>query len=155
MSLKLSIKNSIAFIDWDTPQSSANVMSVKFLDDFKVLMNELEQKEIKALLFQSSKPKIFVAGADLKDIRDIKTKQGYQEVLQKAHENLCRFENLPFLKIALIHGACLGGGAELALAFDYRLASDSPFTKIGFPEVKLGLIPGFGGCVRLPRLVGL
>ena len=155
MSLNFKIQNAVAFVEWDQPQSSANVLSSKFLDDFKSFLDELEKQNIKALVFKSAKPRIFIAGADLKEIRDTHSKQGYQKILQQAHEVLCRFEDLPFPKIALIHGACLGGGTEFALAFDYRLASDSSVTKIGLPEVKLGLIPGFGGCVRLPRLIGL
>ena len=155
MSLNLKIKNNIAFVEWDQPQSSANILSSKFLGEFKLFLDELEKQNIKALIFKSAKPRIFIAGADIKEIRDTKTKQGYQKILTQAHEVLCRFESLPFPKIALIHGACLGGGTEFALAFNYRLASDSSVTKIGLPEVKLGLIPGFGGCVRLPRLIGL
>src|SRR5690606_32968929 len=66
-----------------------------------------------------------------------------------------RIELLPVPSVAAIHGVCLGGGTEMALACDARLASDSPATRIGLPEVRLGIIPGFGGTVRLPRLIGL
>ena len=155
MSLSLNVKNFIAFIEWDQPHSSANVISSKFLYDFQKTLDELETQKIKALIFTSAKPRIFIAGADLKEIENITSKQGYEKVLKLAHKTLCRFEKLKFPKIALIHGACLGGGTEFVLAFDYRIASDSSVTNIGLPEVKLGLIPGFGGCVRLPRLIGL
>lgn len=155
MSLNLKIENHIAVIECDQAGSSANVISSIFLNEFEDVLNEFENHNIKACIFKSAKPRIFIAGADIKEIRDVDSKEGCEKILTKAHQLLCRFEKLSFPKIALIHGACLGGGTEFALAFDYRIASDSPVTNIGLPEVKLGLIPGFGGCVRLPRLIGL
>lgn len=146
----------IGWIEWDQPESSANVLSVKMLDELSELVTRLEKETtLKALVIASKKPSIFIAGADIKDIQNRDTAEEFQKVLEKAHAILNRFENLPMSKIACINGSCLGGGFELALTCDYRIVSDSPHVKIGLPEVKLGLIPGFGGCIRLPRLVGL
>ena len=87
--------------------------------------------------------------------QDFKGKSDLRQILERVHSLFLRWESLQTSKIAAIEGLCLGGGLELALAFDYRLAGDSPRLKIGLPEVRLGLIPGAGGCLRLPRLAGL
>jgi len=155
-SLKFQIKQpNIGWIEWDDPSSSVNTLSLKLLEEWAQLIDHLEQQDLKVLILVSKKDSVFIAGADMKDIQNINHKKEFQKILTKAHSILNRFEQLKASKIAIINGACLGGGLELALAFDYRLASDSHHVKIGLPEVKLGLLPGFGGCVRLPRLVGL
>ncbi len=155
-SLHLKTKEqNIGWIEWDDPSSSTNVLSVHLLDEFSQLVDRLEKEDFKVLVLVSKKPSVFIAGADIKDIQNIDSKEDFKKVLDKAHNVLNRFEKLKASKIAAINGACLGGGFELALAFDYRLAADSPKVKIGLPEVKLGLLPGFGGCIRCPRLVGL
>ena len=153
---KLIIKpNSIGIIEWDHPHSSANVLSFEVIKELQVIIEEIKKNNLKAVILISKKPSVFIAGADINEIQKTNTKEEFKKVLIKAHQCLKDFENLSACKIAVIHGACLGGGTELALAFDYRLGSDSSKTQIGLPEVKLGLIPGFGGCIRFPRLVGL
>ncbi len=114
-----------------------------------------KQSDLSALLIASAKSRIFIAGADIKEIEAISSKE---DAFQKAEEGkkiLKKLEDLKIPTVCVINGACLGGGTELALACSYRVASFSPNVKIGLPEVNLGILPGFGGSVRLPRLVGL
>ena len=149
------VEKDIGLIEWDDKNSSTNVLSISLLDEFSGLLEKIKAENLKALVLVSKKESVFIAGADINDIQNITEKSGFRNVLEKAHKILNEFESLPVSKIAAINGACLGGGLEMALAFDYRLASDSPKVKIGLPEIQLGIIPGFGGCIRLPRLVGL
>jgi 3-hydroxyacyl-CoA dehydrogenase/enoyl-CoA hydratase/3-hydroxybutyryl-CoA epimerase len=107
------------------------------------------------VVFRSAKPSGFMAGADVHRIRQIESESEVRAVLTAGHELFDRGERLPCPTIAVIHGPCLGGGLEFALACRYRVARDDAQTKIGLPEVMLGLIPGWGGTQRLPRVVGL
>ena len=99
----------------------------------------------------------FSAGADLKELGSLiyATKEQIAQGLTAGHQIFGAVGNLPYPTVALIDGQCMGGGTELALAMDYRLVADSPKTSIGLPEVKVGIIPGWGGTQRLPRLVGV
>lgn len=152
---KLTIKNSIGWWEWNDPHSSVNLLSLKALEELEKFIPELEKRNLKALVLTSGKPKSFIAGADIKELQNIKTKEDVCFLIDRVHTLFQRLEKLPAVKIAAIHGACLGGGLELALTFDHLIASDSPDTFLGLPEVQLGLIPGLGGCLRLPKLVGL
>ena len=155
-SLSFSIKeNSIGWLEWDQPNSSTNLLSLSFIEELSSILNEIEQAKPKACVVVSKKDRIFCAGADIKEIQKIKTKKEMQEILDKVHNLFYRFEQLNLAKIVAIQGSCLGGGLEWALCFNYRLVADSLSIQIGLPEVQLGLIPGFGGCLRLPRLIGL
>jgi len=155
-SLKFIIKeNSIGWLEWDKPNSSTNLLSLFFMEELNSIIKVIELAKLKALVLISKKSNSFCAGADIKGIRDIQTKKEVQSILDRVHDIFCRFEQLKLSKIAAIHGPCLGGGLEWALCFDYRLISNSPYTRLSLPEVQLGLIPGFGGCLRLPRLIGL
>src|SRR5207245_2393971 len=110
--------------------------------------------EIRGLIITSAKKSIFIAGADLKTL--LKQAQG-GKLRQFIQEGQRIFNHLAALKIptcAAVHGACAGGGYELTLTCDYRIASDDPATRIGLPETTLGLIPAWGGATRLPRLIG-
>lgn len=149
------IEKGIGQIEWDDQNSSTNVLSLSALDELAHTLEIIKKENLEVLLLVSKKENVFIAGADIKDIQGINSKEGFKKVLEKAHNLLNQFEKLDISKIAVINGACLGGGLELTLAFDYRLASDSSKVQIGLPEVKLGIIPGFGGCFRLPKLVGL
>ena len=97
----------------------------------------------------------FIAGADIAEIKDLTDPVDARSKASMGQDVFNVLENLPFPTIAAIRGACLGGGLELALACTYRVASDHPKTVLGLPEVTLGIVPGFGGTQRLPRLVGL
>lgn len=151
--VNVKIKDLVAFVEWDDPNSSANVLSEKSLSEFSKILDELEES-VQAVILISKKPSIFIAGADLKEIQTLKTKEEFSEKIGQAHKIFLKMEKSSRTFISAIHGACLGGGTELALACDYRIASLHHSTNIGLPEVQLGFIPGFGGTVRLPRLIG-
>ena len=154
-SLKIIPKAEVALIHWDHIGENANKMSTPVMTRLKEIIEELKASDFKAAVILSGKKKIFIAGADINEIKSLKTKEDFAAAVGGGQEVLNSLEDLPIPVIAAIHGACAGGGCELALACDYRVASDAKETKIGLPETKLGLIPGFGGCVRLPRVVGL
>ena len=106
------------------------------------------------MIIRSAKPRIFLAGADLNEL--IQNREGNLEArIERGQRIFERISALPFPCVALIDGACLGGGYELALACDYRVASNLKTTKIGLPEIQLGLLPAWGGSTRLPRLIGI
>ena len=107
------------------------------------------------IVIRSGKPDNFVAGADIKDFLTIQSALEGETLSRTGHALLDRLEALPMPVVVAIHGSCLGGGLEMALACRYRVASDDPKTVLGLPEVLLGLVPGAGGTQRLPRLIGL
>src|SRR5262249_50289827 len=109
---------------------------------------------VRAMVFTSAKPDAFVAGAKIDFLQTLKTASEATAVARLAQAGFNRLDAFPKPVVAAIHGSCLGGGLEWALACDYRIASDSPQTALGQPEVQLGLIPGGGGTQRLPRLIG-
>jgi len=145
----------IATLTFDTPDSTVNVLSFEALYELKSLLNEMQtQKDIRALFIESAKEDIFIAGADIKEIKAFKDESIVKEMLSKGQEIFNLLESLPFITVAVIDGACLGGGLELALACDYRIATNDAHTRIGLVEVSLGIIPGLGGTQRLVPLVG-
>ncbi len=147
--------HGIAWLTFDTAGSSANIFNEATLQDLDGELDAIEHDHgIRALVIRSAKPKVFIAGADLKSLRG-KDPAAMDELIELGQSVIHRVSMLPMLKLAAIHGACVGGGFELALACDVRLATDDDATKIGLPETQLGLVPGWGGCTRLPRLIGL
>ena len=155
-SLRLyAYKEHIAVMEWDQVGEKVNKLDRSTLQRLQELLAELKTSSYKCLVLISRKKNIFIAGADIQEIQNLREKQECFLLVRQGQEILSSLEKLPIPIIAAIHGACLGGGCELVLSCDYRIASDSSATRIGLPEVKLGVIPGFGGCVRLPRKVGL
>ena len=154
--LKLIIDKEFAVIEFDQPESRVNVLSAAVIKELEGIIGQLgSRQDLKGLLVVSKKPDIFIAGADIKEIENITSSPEAELKAQGGQKILNALERLSIPSLALINGACLGGGLELALACDYRLACFGDKVKIGLPEVKLGIIPGFGGTKRLPRLVGL
>ncbi|MEO1617290.1 MAG: 3-hydroxyacyl-CoA dehydrogenase NAD-binding domain-containing protein [Planctomycetota bacterium] len=146
----------VATIRLDVPGRPMNVIDASVLTELDLILGELEVRDdIRLVIFESSKESGFLAGADVDVIRQIKSPDEAEEMLRRGQEVFDRLEALPMITMVLIHGPCLGGGLEWALACDYRIARDNTSTKIGLPEIKLGLIPGWGGTQRLPRVVGL
>ncbi len=145
----------IALIEWDLVGEKVNKLSTPVMTRFREVLEELNRSNYQAAVMISRKSSIFVAGADIEEIKSLKTKEAFMPALQAAHGVFNLLEDMKMPVIAAIHGACLGGGCEMVLACDYRIATDDSATRIGLPEVKLGIIPGFGGCVRLPRVIGL
>ncbi len=155
-SLKITPKGQVALIEWDHIGESANKMSTPIMTRLKEVLEEVNNSSTyKAAVIISRKKKIFIAGADINEIKSLKTKEDFAQAVSGGQEIMNLVEDIKVPVIAAIHGACAGGGCELSLACDYRIASEAKETKIGLPETKLGIIPGFGGCVRLPRVVGV
>ena len=154
-SIRIVDKGDIALLELDLVGEKVNKLSTPVMTRLQEVVNELKNSKYKAVVLISRKSKIFIAGADIEEIKRINSKEEFNKVISQAHEILNGLEDLPQVTIAAIHGACMGGGCELVLTCDYRLCSDASETRIGLPETKLGIIPGFGGCVRLPRTVGL
>jgi 3-hydroxyacyl-CoA dehydrogenase/enoyl-CoA hydratase/3-hydroxybutyryl-CoA epimerase/enoyl-CoA isomerase len=148
--------DGIAQITFDQPESKANTLGQAILAEFEAVLDRLESKrEVLGLILSSGKPGMFIAGADLKELGTAKPDPVQtRRLVERGLDIIGRFENLPYPTVAVIDGACMGGGLEVALGFDYRLAGTHPKVDIGFPEVKIGLFPGWGGTQRFPRLVG-
>ena len=156
--LNLKIENKIAILEIDAPDSKVNVLNTGTMQELAGILDGLKEKpgrEVQALVITSLKDGIFIAGADIKEIENITSAEEARDKAEKGKAILKNLSGLEIVTVAAINGACLGGGLELALACKYRVASFSERVKIGLPEVKLGVIPGFGGTQRLPRLVGL
>ena len=156
-SIKFNIdSNGVAHLTFDLEGEKVNKLDSSTLITLEEILEDIaNNKEIKILLFKSDKKGIFIAGADINEIRNIVDENDAYRKVSEGQEILGKIETLPFPTIAVINGACMGGGLELALACTYRVATTDPKVKLGLPEVNLGIIPGFGGTQRLPRLIGL
>ncbi len=140
----------------DVPGRPMNVLDHSVMTELEQIVHELEESDqIKLVVFRSGKESGFLAGADVRAISTIQSGREAGQLIEAGQLLLQRIEWLPIPTLVVIHGPCLGGGLELSLACDYRVARDNSSTKIGLPEIKLGLIPGWGGTQRLPKLVGL
>ncbi len=145
----------ICWLTFDTPGSAANVWNADTLDELDQHIEELHRDSaVRALIIRSAKDRIFIAGADLKAVQNLRSDE-LRDLLMLGQDVFNHLESLRMPKVAAIHGACVGGGFEMALACDWRVASDSDATRIGLPETKIGLVPAWGGSTRLPRLLGL
>src|SRR5438552_12663452 len=158
-SLTLSFPQSdVAAITFDLPGKGANILSLSVLQELAELLDQLQtRRDLAGLVIQSGKPGTFIAGAD---IREFLASLGApkSEVVAMCRRGQQLFQRLsqgPFVTVAAVDGICVGGGAELACWCDRRVMSSNSKTEIGFPEVKLGLYPGWGGTARAPRIVGL
>lgn len=148
-------ENGILWAHLDKADATTNVLSADVLDELSALLEEYSGGETPlGLVIDSAKPNGFIAGADIKEFIQIKDVEMGVKHIRRGQAVMDRIEALPYPSLALIHGFCLGGGFELALACTYRVAEDGPNTKIGLPEVQLGIHPGFGGTMRLSRLIG-
>jgi 3-hydroxyacyl-CoA dehydrogenase/enoyl-CoA hydratase/3-hydroxybutyryl-CoA epimerase len=148
----------IGFLTLDLPGEKVNKLTSAVLEDLDRILEALTHDPwLKALIVWGGKPDsgTFIAGADIHEIRAVVDPDDAAGKARRGQRILGRFATLPAITVAAIHGNCLGGGTELALACDFRIASVFPKTRIGLPEVQLGILPGFGGTQRLPRLVGI
>ncbi|HTL71296.1 MAG TPA: 3-hydroxyacyl-CoA dehydrogenase NAD-binding domain-containing protein [Candidatus Eisenbacteria bacterium] len=152
----LEVRGGVGNLVFNHPDGDVNILTSAHLTSLDRALDGLASRsDLTALLFTSAKPRIFIAGADIREIEGITDPK---DAFRKAEEGkaiFAKIEALKFPTVCVINGACLGGGTELALACRYRVASFSPNVKIGLPEVNLGILPGFGGSIRLPRLLGL
>ncbi len=153
-----NLEDTIAILTLDMPEKGANILSSHVLEELESHLNAIEKEDkLQGLILCSGKPGTFIAGADLREFvasLDV-DRQQIVSLCRRGRLLFSRLRELPCVTIAAIDGICLGGGAELAIACDRRLVSNSPATQFGFPEVKLGLFPGWGGTVWTPRIVGL
>jgi 3-hydroxyacyl-CoA dehydrogenase/enoyl-CoA hydratase/3-hydroxybutyryl-CoA epimerase len=153
---RVEIEEQIAVVTLDVPGESLNTISRAVKDEFVAVLNRLENDPgIAAVVLMSGKDEGFIAGADIEEFLEWTTPAQAEAASREGHVLLDRLERSRLPIVAAIHGACLGGGLELALACAFRVATDHPKTVFALPEVQLGLIPGAGGTQRLPALVGL
>ncbi|MFO0928532.1 MAG: enoyl-CoA hydratase-related protein [Gemmataceae bacterium] len=140
----------------DVPGRGVNVLTRQLFADLHTALDRLAgETRVPVLVVRSGKKSGFLAGADLNEFRLIRDTAAAQAVSASGQQLFARLAAMPFPTAAVIHGPCLGGGLELALACDYRLVVDRANTQLGLPEVELGLLPAWGGTVRLPRVIGL
>jgi len=145
----------ICTLIFDRPESGANIFDAATLDELNEHLDFVENDaSLRGLIVASAKKSIFVAGADLKTLLQQAQGSGMRAFIAKGQQAFNRLAGLKIPSVAAIHGASAGGGYEVALACDYRVATDDPATRIGLPETTLGLIPAWGGCTRLPRVIG-
>lgn len=145
-------QDDIAILTLDVADKSANALSQAVLMELDQALTALDGRGLQGLVIRSAKASGFIVGADVNEFTRISDSTRAADLTRAGQMVLNRLESLPFPSVAAIHGNCLGGGLELALACTYRVAREG--ARLGLPEVKLGIHPGFGGTVRLPPLVG-
>ncbi|MCH7603851.1 MAG: enoyl-CoA hydratase/isomerase family protein [Planctomycetes bacterium] len=146
----------IAWLTFDQSDEKVNTLNEHSLAELEILLDQLtEDDRLKAMVIRSGKKDSFIAGADIEELAKITDDEDARAKSEAGQEIFAKIEAIPIPTVAVIHGACMGGGLELALACDYRLVTDHPKTILALPEVNLGIIPGWGGTQRLPRLIGL
>lgn len=155
LSFRIEPEGSLAWVIMDTPEKKVNTWNRQTLEDLNRILDQIMSRRFEAVVFMSAKAQNFIAGADIDEIQSLKSEDEFAKALEMGQTLFNKVEDLPCVTIAAIHGSALGGGLEFALACDYRIATDDASTKLGLPEVRLGIIPGFGGCVRLPKVIGL
>ncbi|MBA2656862.1 MAG: enoyl-CoA hydratase/isomerase family protein [Tatlockia sp.] len=148
-------EEQIIWLGLNRPDMAVNSISLDVLDELNSLLQEIAQdSETQGLIIYSSKEKGFIAGADINAFSKFKDPSEAVDFLRKGQTVFSRLESLTIPTVAMINGFCMGGGLELALACNYRIATDEKDTRLGLPEIMLGFHPGWGGTVRLPRLIG-
>jgi 3-hydroxyacyl-CoA dehydrogenase/enoyl-CoA hydratase/3-hydroxybutyryl-CoA epimerase len=154
--LSVEVTDGIAVVTFDLPNESVNKLSRAVKDEFVALVTRLERDPtIHGAVLISGKPDVWIAGADIEEFLQLNTAADAERLSRDGQMLLDSLERMRVPIVAAIHGACLGGGLEAALACRYRIGTDHPRTILGLPEVQLGLIPGAGGTQRLPRRIGL
>lgn len=156
-SVGMEIEDGIAIIRLDQQEKPVNVLSREMVEELAEFIRRLEaaRGEVRGAVIVSEKPGVWIAGADVEEFREFRTAADGERLSRAGQELLNRLEQLRIPTVAAIDGVALGGGLEVALACTYRIATDAPKTKLGLPEVQLGVLPGAGGTQRLPRLIGL
>ncbi|MDH5353935.1 MAG: 3-hydroxyacyl-CoA dehydrogenase NAD-binding domain-containing protein [Gammaproteobacteria bacterium] len=143
----------ILWLTLNQKDTDTNVLSSAVLDQLNLLLDQIVKDTPEAVIICSGKSSGFIAGADVKEFLTVTNKQEALIMIKRGQNVFSRIESLPCPTVAMIEGFCMGGGTELALACDYRIALDSASTKIGLPEVKLGIHPAFGGLVRSTEII--
>ncbi len=146
--------DQVAWLTLDRAGERNNSLSSEVLTELQSVVDELETHPPRGLVMQSGKTGSFIVGADVREFEDVHDSDEAADSIRHVHQLFNRIEALPFPTVVIIEGFCLGGGLELALTFDYRIAKDTEATRLGFPEVRLGIYPGFGGSARSVRSCG-
>src|SRR5438046_5598580 len=145
----------VCLLTFDRPESGANIFDAATMSELSEHVDAIDRdNSVRGLIITSAKRSIFVAGADLKTLLKQAQTGELRDFIAQGQRGFNRIAALNIPTVAAIHGACAGGGYEVTLACDWRVASDDPATRIGLPETTLGLIPAWGGSTRLPRLIG-
>lgn len=150
MSVKIEQRGDIALMVLDR-QEALNALSFAIIDEIGAAFDNVAKMKVRALVITGAGPKAFCAGADIKELRN-RSLAAQREGLERGQGVFAKLDTFPVASIAVLNGFAFGGGLELALACTFRLATRN--AKMGLPEIKLGLTPGYGGTQRLPRLVG-
>lgn len=146
--------DGVVVLSFDRAGESVNTFAQDVLIELDAFLERIALDPPKGLVIRSAKAKGFIAGADIREFQAFDEKGTIGDSIRRGQQAFQRLAELPCPTVAAIHGFCMGGGTEISLACRYRVASNDPSTRIGLPEVKLGIYPGWGGSVRLPRLVG-
>src|SRR5207248_2494162 len=147
-------RGNVVWLSFDKQGASANVLSADAMAELDRILDELRARNPRGLIIRSAKDSGFIAGADVEEFTRINDADEAMRLVKRGWDLYNKLEALPFPTLALVSGFCMGGGVELALACRYRVAVDQPGTRFALPEVMLGILPGWGGVKRLPRLVG-
>ncbi len=146
--------DGIAWLTLDRADEKTNSLSREVLTELELIVDALSKAQPRGLVIQSGKKGSFVVGADVREFEGVTDPDSAAESIREVHQLFDRIEAFRFPVVVAIEGFCLGGGLELALACHYRIALDVPHTRLGFPEIKLGIYPGFGGSARTTKLLG-
>ncbi len=146
--------DGVVVLSLDRQGTSVNAFSQDVLIELGDLLERIAIDPPKGVVIRSAKPSGFIAGADLKEFQEYDRKGTVNDAIRRGQATFQKLAELPCPTVAAIHGFCMGGGTEIALACRYRVASNDASTRIGLPETKLGIFPGWGGSARLPRLIG-
>lgn len=146
--------DKVLWLTIDRRDESVNSLSMEVLSELESIVEGLESEPPAGLVLQSAKQGSFIVGADVREFDDYDDPEEARDGISRVHRLFNRIVALPFHKVVTIDGFCLGGGLELALCFDYRIASNADHTRLGFPEVQLGIYPGFGGSARSVQQIG-
>ncbi len=146
--------DGICWLTLDRQDARLNTLGTEVIAELESIVTALEQQPPAGLILLSGKCGSFIAGADIREFEEIRSAEEGRRYIERVHQLFDRIERFSFPTAVGIEGVCLGGGLELALCFNYRIARDVPATRIGFPEVKLGIFPGFGGSARTIEMLG-
>ncbi len=147
-------ETGLAWLELDKADSSTNVLSPELMNEFAGVLDALDAAPPKALVIASAKPAGFIAGADIEEFARLDSVLAARMLVERGWLLYNRLAAVPYPTLALIRGHCMGGGLELALACRHRIVVDEPGTRLALPEVMLGIVPGWGGMLRLPELIG-
>src|SRR5438132_8645426 len=146
--------DGLAWLTLDRAGESTNSLSSQVLEELRSALNDLAAAPPKGLVIRSGKDSGFIAGADIQEFERVRTVDDALAIVKRGWDTFNELAAAPYPTLALVRGFCLGGGMELALACRYRVVVDEPGTRLGLPEVMLGIVPAWGGIKRLPRLTG-